>query len=110
MATKALMPTLRERKRYLAFEVLAEKEVEWNQIKKAITLSMKDFVGVDGLAQAGILFIKNNKNKGVLRIAHTSLNKIKAAIIFITQIDNQRVIVKSIAASGMLNKAAAHLK
>lgn len=110
MATKILLPTLRERKRYLAFEVLAEKEVQWNSVKKAIMLAMKDYVGINGLAEAGLLFVKNNQNKGLLRVSHTSLNKIKAALIFITQIDNQRVIVRSLAASGMLNKAANAIK
>ncbi len=105
MATKLLLPTLRERKRYLAFEVLVEKEVSWNFIKGVILNAVKEYVGIDGLARAGLLFVKNNKNKGILRTTHTSLNKIKAALILIKEINNQRVIVRSISASGMLNKA-----
>lgn len=99
------MPTLRERKRYLAFEVVAEKELHWNAIKKAIVDAMKSYVGIDGMSDAGLLFVKNNGNKGILRVSHTSLNKIRAALIFITTIDNQKVMVRSIGASGMLNKA-----
>ena len=110
MATKMLLPTLRERKRYLAFEVLAEKEVQWNSMKRAITAAVKEYVGITGLAETGLLFVKNNQNKGLLRTSHTMLNKVKAAMVFITHIDNQKVIVKSIAASGMLNKAAVHLE
>ena len=110
MATKMLLPTLRERKRYLAFEVLAEKEVQWNSMKRAITAAVKEYVGITGLAETGLLFVKNNQNKGLLRTSHTMLNKVKAAMVFITHIDNQKVIIKSIAASGMLNKAAVHLR
>lgn len=102
---KPLLPTLRERKRYLAFEVLADKELSWNAIKKAVFDAMKEYAGIDGLSDAGLLFVKNNGNKGILRVSHTSLNKIRAALIFIKTIENQQVIVKSIGASGMLNKA-----
>lgn len=102
---KPLLPTLRERKRYLAFEVLADKELSWNAIKKAVFGAMKEYVGINGLSDAGLLFVKNNGNKGILRVSHTSLNKIRAALLFIKSIENQRVIVKSIGASGMLNKA-----
>ncbi len=102
---KPLLPTLRERKRYLAFEVLADKELSWNAIKKAIFDAMKEYVGIDGISDAGLLFVKNNGNKGILRVSHTSLNKVRAALIFIKNIESQKVIVKSIGASGMLNKA-----
>ena len=102
---KPLLPTLRERKRYLAFEVLSEKELQWAMIKKAIFDAMKEYVGIDGISDAGLLFVKNNGNKGILRVSHTSLNKVRAALIFIKNIDSQKVMVKSIGASGMLNKA-----
>ena len=102
---KPLLPTLRERKRYLAFEVLSEKELQWAMIKKAIFDAMKEYVGIDGISDAGLLFVKNNGNKGILRVSHTSLNKVRAALIFIKNIESQKVIVKSIGASGMLNKA-----
>ena len=102
---KPLLPTLRERKRYLAFEVVADKELSWSAIKKAVFDAMKEYVGIDGISDAGLLFVKNNGNKGILRVSHTSLNKVRAALIFIKNIDSQKVIVKSIGASGMLNKA-----
>ena len=102
---KPLLPTLRERKRYLAFEVVADKELSWSAIKKAVFDAMKEYVGIDGISDAGLLFVKNNGNKGILRVSHTSLNKVRAALIFIKNIDSQKVMVKSIGASGMLNKA-----
>lgn len=106
---KPLLPVLRERKRYLAFEVLAQKEIEWHNIKKALIAGLKDYIGIDGLSNAGVLFVKNNKNKGVLRTTHTYLNKVRASLVFITHINNNPVIVKSIGASGMLNKAVKYI-
>lgn len=107
---KPLMPTLRERKRYLAFEVLAKKECHWQAIKHAVREALHKYVGMDGAAKAGLLFVKNNKNKGVVRVAHTSLNVIRGAFVFITEIEKQKVIVKSIGASGMLHKAMRYIE
>lgn len=105
MKLKPLLSTLRERKRYLAFEVLAEKELEWTSIKRAIAAGVKDYIGLHGLAEAGLLFVKYNKNKGVLRVSHTMLNKVRAAFVFMQTIDNTPVIIRSIKASGMIHKA-----
>lgn len=99
-----LLPTLKERKRYLAFEVIAEKELSWESIRKAVTLAIKSYIGLDGMASAGIQFVKNNQNKGILRMNHMYLNKIRASLLFIREIDNQQVIVRSVRASGILNK------
>lgn len=110
MKLKPLLPTLRERKRYLAFEVLADKELSWHAIKQAIVTGVRDYIGMYGLAEAGLLFVKYNKNKGVLRVSHTMLNKVRAAFMFISVIDATPVIIKSIKASGMLNKTVNYIQ
>ncbi len=107
---KPLVPTLRERKRYLAFEVQAKKECPWNAIKREVRGALQKYVGVDGSAKAGLLFVKNNKNKGVLRVAHTSLDAIRGSFVFITEIEKQKVIVRSIGASGMLHKTMRYIE
>ena len=105
MKLKPLLPTLREKKRYLAFEVLASKECSWQEIKTAVSEAIAAHIGRTGLADAGLLFVKHNKNKAVLRTSNTTLRSVKAALLFIKEINSQRVIVRSIIASGMLNKA-----
>ena len=99
-----LLPTLRERKQYLAFEVIADKELSWESIRKAVTLAIKNYIGLEGMSHAGIMFVKNSKNKSIMKIQNDYVAKVRAAFLFIKEIDNQKVIVKSIRASGMLNK------
>ncbi len=99
-----LLPTLRERKQYLAFEVIADKELSWESIRKAVALAIKNYIGLEGMAHAGIMFVKNNKNKSIMKIQNDYVAKVRASLLFIKEIDNQKVIVKSIRASGMLNK------
>lgn len=105
MKLKPVLSTLRERKRYLAFEVIAEKELSWHAIQAAIKNAVLFYSGIQGIAAAGLVFVKNNKNKGVVRIAHTAVQPLRQAFLFIQKIENVPVIVKSMTVSGVLNKA-----
>ena len=107
---KPLLSTLRERKRYLAFEVLTQKKLEWQHIQWAVKNAIQEYIGTEGCARAGILFVKFNENKGVLRTNHLYLAKVRAALLFIKNIQNELVQVKSIRASGMLHRAAESIK
>jgi ribonuclease P/MRP protein subunit POP5 len=102
---KPLLPTLREKKRYLALEVITNTAINAKEIKHSIQEAIASHIGRKGLAAAGLLFVKHNKNKVVLRTAHTSVNDVKQALLFIKKINNNQVIVKSITTSGVLNKA-----
>ncbi len=103
---KPLLPTLREKKRYLAFEVISGEVIPWKEIKGSVSSAIADHIGRLGLASAGLIFVKNNKNKVVLRVSHTMLTQVRQALMFIKQIHGRPVIVQSITASGMLHKAA----
>jgi ribonuclease P/MRP protein subunit POP5 len=104
---KPLLPTLREKKRYLAFEVINGSDLDTKEIRHSIDTAITQHLGREGMAKAGLLFVKQNKNKGVLRVSHTMLNEVRQAILFITKIQEKRVIVRSLVASGVLNKATA---
>lgn len=105
MKLKPVLSTLRERKRYLAFEVIAEKELSWHAIQEAIKSVLLLYSGIQGVAASGLVFVKNNKNKGIVRVAHTYVQTLRQAILFIQKIENIPVIVKSRTVSGVLNKA-----
>ncbi|MBS3175933.1 ribonuclease P protein component 2 [Candidatus Woesearchaeota archaeon] len=109
-AIKALMPSQREKKRYLAFEAIAEKEFA-NSIMKLVVREITKFLGELGMAKAGIMIIPTQKNnQGILRIDHKHVNEVKAALTLIKEIDNQQVIVRSLGVSGILNKAQVYTR
>ena len=64
---KALIPSHREKKRYLLFE---DKTT-----RKDVEKSIKEFVGNLGLAKASLRWIK----KGVLMINREALNEVRAS-------------------------------
>lgn len=103
---KPLLPSLREKKRYLAFEIISKKRVD-NMVNKQISESCLRFLGTKGAAEAGLIFLKydKEKQKGLIRVNHRYLHNLKAALALISEIGNEEVIVRSVGVSGILNKA-----
>ncbi|PJE81825.1 hypothetical protein COU58_00670 [Candidatus Pacearchaeota archaeon CG10_big_fil_rev_8_21_14_0_10_32_42] len=64
---KALIPSHREKKRYLL--------LKGKDLKKNVFNSIKEFIGVLGLSEASPVWIKEN----VLSIERKSLDKVKAS-------------------------------
>ena len=102
---KALLPSLREKKRYLVFEAISEVNLSFKDIKESIISGFKELFGLDGLAKVGLEFVEYNKNKGVIRTSTKGLDMLKASFCFIRKINKQDVVLRSLGVSGMLKKA-----
>jgi RNase P/RNase MRP subunit POP5 len=103
------MPTLKEKKRYLAFEIISKSKIKaFSEVSKAIWTSTLSFAGTKGAARMGIWAFPEKynpeKQKGIIRVSHTSLDDLKASLALINEIEQQPVIVRSIGASGILAK------
>ena len=95
-----MIPSLRERKRYLLYKVISDKQHSNEKVKEAVLTGIKNFLGTYGMAKAGIMHVTNN----ILRITHTETDKVKTALSLISEIDGQRTIVQTKYVSGSLNK------
>jgi ribonuclease P/MRP protein subunit POP5 len=108
---KPVMPSLREKKRYLAFEVLSDTKLDVANVAKAVTHGVLQFVGELGAAELGTIVLTDlynrSKQRGVARVANTGVDRLKAALALITTIDGHPVCVRSIAVSGSIAKAKA---
>jgi len=107
---KPLLPTLKERKRYLAFEIVSDNKIgDFRTVSKEIMDKSFEFLGVLGVAKAGIQILPKFWNpglqRGIIRVSHKHVDELKAALMFIKKIDNKEVILKSVGVSGILNKA-----
>jgi len=107
--TKPLMPSLREKKRYLAYELVSSESFDAVEISKAIMDNAKEFLGDFGMAKAGIIPMNDQTNiekqRGILRVANKELNSVKASFVFLRNISSKNVILRSVGASGVLKKA-----
>ncbi len=106
---KALLPSLREKKRYLAFEVIADAKLKESSVRQALWNASLSYQGIKGTAQAGLVMIPEQWNqeqqRGLVKVGHKSVDAMKAAMLFITHVEHQPVIVKSRGVSGVLRKA-----
>lgn len=103
------MPTLKERKRYLAFEVISTEKIDrFSSVSNAVWAKTKEFLGELGIAKAGIWLLPDKwdstRQTGIIRVSHRHVNELKASLALIKNIDNANVVVRSIGVSGILNK------
>ena len=110
MKLKSLLPTLKEKKRYLAFEIISKSKIKaFSEVSKAIWGSTLSFAGTKGTAKMGIWVFPEKynpeKQRGLIRVGHKYMEELKASLALITQIEEQPAIVRSIGASGILAKA-----
>jgi ribonuclease P/MRP protein subunit POP5 len=102
---KPILPSLREKKRYIVYEAISDKKLNSNEIKQSIDDALLKFIGEFGYAKAGPLFVQTKNNKGIIRINNKYLNEIKTSLALIEKIKNKKVIIKTIGVSGILKKA-----
>ena len=103
MKTK-ILPTLKEKKRYMSFDVISESKITSNSIISALNSNFKDFLGQIDLGKAGINILNVENNKGILRLNRKYADKIKSSLLFIKSINSKKVIVKSNKMSGILKR------
>ncbi len=105
---KPLLPTLKERKRYILFEVNPKIGVEKEEVKKQVTKACLQFLGELGMAKAGIQFLpetyKKSSGKGVIRVGHKHVDETKAALALIKEINGKKVSFNALKVSGLLDK------
>ena len=68
---KALIPSAREKKRYL--------KIQGGNLKKNVPKSIYQYIGELGMSQASLMWIKVNSNSSIVSINRSSLEKIRAA-------------------------------
>ena len=111
---KPLLPTLKEKKRYLAFEIISEAKIKsFHAVNDCIMDAALTYLGTKGTAEAGIMVLKDlyqaSSQRGLLRVNNKNLTNARTALTFIETIEEKKVIVHSLGASGVLKKAKTYL-
>lgn len=83
-----LLSSLKEKKRYLVYEIISEGNI-FNAEYKIIE-NLNHWLGSIESSKAGINLIQHSKqkNRGIIKINNTYLHKIKLGLSLIKQIDN----------------------
>ena len=118
VSIKPLKPSAREKKRYVAFEIISdlekEKKFDFLNVKKDIEKVMFEYIGVKGMSKAGLIWLPKDyiedKGKGIFRISAKSLVDIKESLMFLKEISGDKVRLDVLLVSGMLKKVRLIIK
>ena len=101
--TKSLLPSLREKKRYVVFEVISEDKQSFDRVKSLIKDQVKSLFGILGLANMGMIFLNDwNGNRGIVRINNKYINNLRGCFV---NLNEQNLMVHTVGISGILKKA-----
>ncbi len=108
---KPVLPSLKEKKRYVAFRVISPKKVQRQDVIHTIEDTLTSSLGWFGRAQAGAWLVSDSwddsSQSGLIRVNHRFVDQIKGSLTFINSITESPVLVRSIGVSGILKKANA---
>ena len=105
---KILPPTLREKNRYISFQVISERgeEFSYSDLEAAIWNVTLDFLGEYGVSKTSIWLLKDcwdqKKQIGILRCNHNSVQVVIAALGLIDRLGDNRVTFKIFKISGTI--------
>ncbi len=97
---KLLPPSLRKRKRYIAFEIISARPVEPEKVREALSTSLLKLYGEFGSPEFRLIEFRDGK--GMLMCFHDELEKVKIALTLIKKINNQDVIPVILGVAGTI--------
>ena len=98
---KVILPTLKERNRYIVYEIKNNRKYTINEIKNEMMKSMLQFLGELECAKANILILDDfKKNKGIIKVSHKYADKVRVALMLI-----KNFVVETKGISGTIKKA-----
>ena len=103
---KHLLPSLREKKRYVAYKALAERPLD-REFSSYVLHHVQRVLGLFDAAQAGVQNVEyNSKDQtGILRVGHRYVDKTRAALLLLGSYHDQKVLCRTTNISGILRKA-----
>lgn len=97
---------MREKKRYLQFEVISEERLDFGPISDAIWASFLGLFGTYGAAKAGLMVLRERfeGEKGIAKVSVKHVDELKMALMMIRNIDGKQVMFRTRKVSGIIAK------
>jgi ribonuclease P/MRP protein subunit POP5 len=103
---KTLMPTLREKDRYIAFKVISEEPINYSDLESAIWNAMLEFLGEQGVSKTSTWLVKNlydeENQVGVIKCNNKSVTQVVASLGLVSRLGDSRVNFKVFKVSGTI--------
>ncbi|WP_461866237.1 ribonuclease P protein component 2 [Thermococcus sp.] len=103
---KYLPPTLRDKHRYIAFQLIGERPFKREEVKRAIWDACLSTLGILGSARAKPWLIKFDEKSqtGIIRVDRKHVEDIRFALTLVTHINGSWVIFRTIGVSGTIKR------
>jgi len=102
---KKLLPSLRERKRYLVFELLAKNEISRDELAKEIVSASHSLYGDIGVSRINPRLVDFNGKSGILRCAQDKVNEARAILATVNSINGMPLALRVVGVSGTIKAA-----
>jgi ribonuclease P/MRP protein subunit POP5 len=107
---KPILPSLRQKKRYIAFEVISDAKIpDARAVHEEIARAQVSLLGSLGVSYAGPMAIEDAynqiKQRGIIKVSNAYVGHAKAALALVRQVGGHPVAIRSVASSGMLTKS-----
>lgn len=101
---KNLPSSLRERKRYMAFEVLSAEKIDRSELINEIWSSASSLLGDVGANACNLWVLNFDGQRGIIRCAHDRTSMVRAALATINRVHGVRVGIHVLGTSGTVKK------
>ncbi len=110
MARPETLPSsLREKKRYIAFEIRSESQVEFGDLINALWSSILDLFGEINTGRISFWLVKDlwdkEKQKGLIKCNHNHVSEVRLALGLVERIGENKVSIRSLGVSGTMKSA-----
>lgn len=97
-----VLPSLRSKKRYLAFRVHSDAPVARDEVVKAIWREAVAFLGENDASELEmwVLDYDEHKKEGFLVCGHKQVEKMKAVLTLVSAINDKRLLIQPLGVSG----------
>lgn len=102
---KRLLPSLRAKKRYLAFELISESSVSRSDLIKEIMFSASSLLGDVATSKCDIRVLGFEDWKGIIQCSHTKVKETRASLTTLTRINGKRATLHVLGTSGTVKRA-----
>jgi len=105
---KIVPPTVREKKRYISFQVISEEgeEFTYSDLESAIWNVTLDFLGEYGVSKTSMWLLKDRWDQkrqiGILRCNHKSVQEVVTILGLINRLGDNRITFKILKVSGTI--------
>jgi ribonuclease P/MRP protein subunit POP5 len=99
-------PTLRERNRYIAFELVCDSPIGRGEVVKATWNVLLRFLGELGASKTSLWVMDWNEEKkqGILKVNHLSVDEVRAALVLMNDLGGKPVVFRTLGVSGSVKK------